>query len=150
VLDGREDRSERLEAGQRGVAQADGSGDARAREAGAAGGALERGERERRLLEERVTCGGELDVAAVAREQIGAERLLELVDLVAQRRLGDIEARGCPAEVELLRDGQEVAQQARLEVDSPRLTIARDTGLGQNRPPWLSSVASASFGDKGG
>jgi len=30
---------------------------------------------------------------------------LELLDLVAQRRLGDVEARGGSAEVELLRDG---------------------------------------------
>jgi hypothetical protein len=44
-------------------------------------------------------------VAAVAYEQVGAERLLELVDLVAQRRLGDVEARGGTAEVELLSDG---------------------------------------------
>jgi len=73
-------------------------------------------------------------VAAVAREQVGAERLLELVDLVAQRRLGDVEARGGAAEVQILRDGEEVAQQARLEVDRARLSLARITGLGQNRP----------------
>jgi hypothetical protein len=53
-------------------------------------------------------------VAAVAHEQVGAERALELVDLVAQRRLGDVEARGGAAEMELLRDGEEVAQQTRL------------------------------------
>jgi hypothetical protein len=57
-------------------------------------------------------------VAAGAHEQVGAERALELLDLVAQRRLGDIDARGGPAEMELLGDGQEVAQQARLEIDS--------------------------------
>jgi len=49
-------------------------------------------------------------VAAGAHEQVCAERLLELVDLVAQRRLGDVEARGCSTEVVLVRDGQEVAQ----------------------------------------
>ena len=43
--------AERLEAGRGGVAEAHGSGDALAGEAGALGGALERGERQRRLLE---------------------------------------------------------------------------------------------------
>jgi len=57
-------------------------------------------------------------MAAGADEQVGAEGALELVDLVAQRRLGDVQARGGPAEMELLGDGQEVAQQARLEIDS--------------------------------
>jgi hypothetical protein len=51
VLDGAEDRAEGLEAGRWGVTEADGAGDARAGEAGAVGGALERGERQRRLLE---------------------------------------------------------------------------------------------------
>jgi hypothetical protein len=84
-------------------------------------------------------------MAAVAHEQVGAEGVLELLDLVAQRRLGDVEARGSSAEVELFRDGQEVAQQARLEVDSPRLTIRRDTGLGQEPPPDLASNANTTF-----
>jgi hypothetical protein len=57
------------------------------------------------LLEERVPGGGELDLAAGAHEQLCAEGALELVDLVAQRWLGDVEARGGTAEVELLRDG---------------------------------------------
>jgi predicted ester cyclase len=87
-------------------------------------------------------------VAAVAREQVGAERLLELVDLVAQRRLGDVQARGGAAEVELLRDGEEVAQQARLEIDRARLSPGRDTGLGQNRLPLLSVPCQRNFGDE--
>jgi hypothetical protein len=117
-FDGSQHRSESLEAGRWGVGEADGPGDTRAGEAGALSGALERGERQGRLLEERPTRGGELDVAAVTHEQVGPKRPLELVDLVAQRRLGDVEARCGSAEVELLRDGQEVAQQARLEVDA--------------------------------
>ena len=84
-------------------------------------------------------------MAAVAREQIGAERLLELVDLVAQRRLGDVEACGGAAEVELLGDGEEVAQQTRLEIDRARLSPARDTGLGQNRLPGLSVCCEHKF-----
>jgi hypothetical protein len=139
VLDGGQDRGERLEAGHRGVPEPDGSSDARPGEARALGRALERSERQRCLLEERPPGGGELDVAAGADEQVGAERALELVDLVAQRRLGDVQARGGPAEMELLRDGQEVAEQARLEIDSPRLTLARNTGLGRRRGPRLAS-----------
>ena len=50
VLDGREDRPEGLEAGRRGEPEAQCSGDARAGKPGALGGALERGERERRLF----------------------------------------------------------------------------------------------------
>jgi hypothetical protein len=52
-----------------------------------------------------VPGGGELDLAAGAHEQLGAEGALELADLVAQRRLGDVEARGGTAEVEFLSDG---------------------------------------------
>jgi hypothetical protein len=77
-------------------------------------------------------------VAAGADEQVGAEGALELVDLVAQRRLGDVQARRRPAEMELLCDGQEVAEQARLEIDSPRLTVARNTGLGRRRRARLA------------
>ena len=70
-------------------------------------------------------------MAAVAFEQVGPERALELVDLVTQRRLGDVQARGGPAEMELVRDGQEVTEEARLEIDSNRLSLAWETGLGQ-------------------
>jgi len=105
VLDGCEERSENLEAGQRRVAEADGSGDALAGETRAFGCALECRQRWRCLLEERLSGGSELDLAARAREQLGAEDALELADLVAQRRLGDVEARGGSAEVELLGDG---------------------------------------------
>src|SRR6476660_2704187 len=40
---------------------------------------------------------------------------------------GDVQARGGPAEMELLRDGHEVAEQARLEIDSRSLTLCRST-----------------------
>jgi hypothetical protein len=49
-------------------------------------------------------------VTNVANEQVGAERALELVDLVAQGWPGDVQARRGAAEMQLLRDGQEVAQ----------------------------------------
>jgi hypothetical protein len=70
-----------------------------------------------------VASGGQLDPSARAQEQRRAERVLELADLVAQRRLRDVQPRGGAAEVEFLGDGQEVAEQARLEVDRPRLSV---------------------------
>ena len=110
VLDRGQDRAQRLGAGHRGVAEPDCSGDAGSGETGALGRALERGERQWRLVAERTPGGGEFDATARPDEQVGAQRALELVDLVAQRRLGDVQARGCPAEMQLLRDRQEVAQ----------------------------------------
>lgn len=59
-------------------------------------------------------------MAAGADEEVCAERALKRVDLFAERWLGDVEARGGAAEVELLSDGQEVAQEARFEIDSPK------------------------------
>jgi hypothetical protein len=138
VLDGGQDRGERLETRRRRVPEPDGSSDARPGEAGALGRAFERGERQRCLLEERPPRCGELDVAAGADEQVGAKRALELLDLVAQRRLRDVKARGRPAEMELLSDGQEIAKQARFEIDSPRLTIVRETGLGHRSEARLA------------
>jgi hypothetical protein len=41
--------------------------------------------------------------------------------------------------LELLRNGQEVAEQARIEIDSRRLTLAPITGLGRLRRPGLAS-----------
>ncbi len=105
VLDGREDRPKSLEARERGVAEADGSGYALARKARALRGPLDRRECERCLLEERLSGGGEFHLPASADEQFGAEHPFQLADLVAQRWLGDVEARGGPAEVKLLGDG---------------------------------------------
>jgi hypothetical protein len=47
--------------------------------------------------------------------------------------------------VKLLCDGQEVAEQARLEVDRARLSLARDTGLGQKPPAGLSVCRQRKF-----
>jgi predicted ester cyclase len=66
--------------------------------------------------------------------------VLELADLVAQRGLGDVEPSGRPAEVELLGDGKEVANQARLEIDSSRLSVVWETGLGREPCPGLTVV----------
>ena len=88
-------------------------------------------------FEEGPASGGERDLPAGAHEQVGAEDALQIADLVAQRGLRDVEARRCPAEVQLLRDSKEIAQEPRLEIHSRKLSPARRTGLG--RPPSPAS-----------
>jgi tripartite-type tricarboxylate transporter receptor subunit TctC len=66
------------------------------------------------FLQERHPCGGELDMLAVAQQQLHAELFLQGLDGEAQWRLRDCEAvRGAP-EVELLGQHGEVAKQVQL------------------------------------
>jgi hypothetical protein len=74
-----------------------------------------RGEGAARALQEGVAGGGQLHAAAGAAQKDGAHHLLELPDLLAQRRLRDVKPPRRPAEVQLLRDGDEVAEVAKLE-----------------------------------
>ena len=67
-----------------------------------------------RAHEERRPGRGQLDLALVAQQQRRADLLLELADLLAQRRLGHVQALRRAAEVQLLGDGDEVAQVAEL------------------------------------
>jgi hypothetical protein len=66
------------------------------------------------------------------------------LDLVAQRRLGDVEARSGTAEVQLLGDGEEVAKQARLEINRGRLSNAWEASLGRQASAAIASVESSS------
>src|SRR5262249_51239608 len=69
------------------------------------------------LVGERLPGGRDLDAPLRALEERDAGFLLELSDLLAERRLRDAEApRGAP-EVQLLRYGEEVAQVAELHQD---------------------------------
>jgi hypothetical protein len=77
-------------------------------------GALRLGQREPRLAEKGASGVGELDAPLVAREEGGAELALEIADLPAERRLGDVQSRGRVTEVQLLGDGDEVAEVAQL------------------------------------
>ena len=52
------------------------------------------------------------------------------------------------AEVELLRDGEEVPKQARLEINSRRLSIAWEAGLGRRSSAAIASVESSRFGQE--
>ena len=67
-----------------------------------------------RLLQENATRLGQLHVPTRAVQQCHIHLLLELADLQAQRRLGDVQALGRPREVEFLGDGDEVAEVARV------------------------------------
>jgi len=100
-------------------------------ETGTLGRPLHRREHESRLIKQRVSGSRERDLTACPHEQRRTEAALQLLDLVAQRRLGDIQPRRGSAEMELLRDGQEVAKQAWLEIDSPRLSIALSPAAGR-------------------
>ena len=75
---------------------------------------LDRVEDLARAHEERRAGRGQLDLALVAQQQLRADLLLERADLLAQRRLGHVQALGRAAEVQLLGDGDEVAQVAEL------------------------------------
>ena len=57
---------------------------------------------------------GEFDPPARSLEQRYPELLFELADLVAERWLGDVQALGGPAEVELLRDRDEVLHESQV------------------------------------
>ena len=62
-------------------------------------------------VDQQVRAGvGEFDVPLAAAKQQGADLLLELLDLPRQRRLGDAQSRSRPAEMQCLRDRNEVAQ----------------------------------------
>ena len=75
---------------------------------------LDRGENVARALQERRPGGGQLDLALVAQQQRRAHLLLEPADLLAQRGLGHVQPFRRAAEVQLFRDGHEVAQMAEL------------------------------------
>ena len=62
-----------------------------------------------RLGQERPAGPGQLDAPAPD-EELHAQLTLQALDLEAERRLGDAQPLGRPAEVQLLGDGHEVAQ----------------------------------------
>src|SRR3954451_9931147 len=75
------------------------------------------------LLEQRPSGDGEHDAARRAVEQPHAELLLELADLLADRGLGDVEAIRRTAEVQLLRDRDEVPQVTEFHARSPSISL---------------------------
>jgi hypothetical protein len=73
-------------------------------------------ERDSGLLEERLAGGGQADGARAAVDELGAELVLEVLDLPTERRLRDVEALRGPTEVALLGQGHERAQVTQLDV----------------------------------
>lgn len=101
-----------VRAGLRGERQPAGEGRGAAGTASGRGGAVQD---RAGLVEEHLTRAGERDAAAVAFEQGDAKASLELLDRPRQRRLGDAEPLGRPAEVQLLGDRDEVPELAGLQ-----------------------------------
>src|SRR6185312_2860820 len=66
------------------------------------------------LLEHRGSGIGQGDLARGPVQQVDAELLLELANLLADRGLGDVEALGGTAEMQLLGDGDEIPQVPKL------------------------------------
>jgi hypothetical protein len=61
------------------------------------------------LIQKDTSCFGQLHTALVARKECDTQILLELTDLTAQRRLGDVQLLRGPAKVEVFGDGKEIA-----------------------------------------
>ncbi len=64
--------------------------------------------------DQKLTLGGEPQTASVALEELAPKGLLEPPDLLAQRRLGDVEGRGRAPEVKLVGERDERAKEARV------------------------------------
>ena len=79
-------------------------------------------QRSSRLLEKDLACICQAYVASIALEQLDAEMPLKVLDLAAQCRLGDEQARRRAPEMELLGDGNEVPQMSQFNVHAFRIT----------------------------
>lgn len=75
--------------------------------------------------------GGEFDLFRAALEQRGADHGFELLDLVRQRRLGDVQTRGRAREAAFRRNGEKVTKMTQfhrvLSVSVRRITVAGAT-----------------------
>ncbi len=69
-----------------------------------------------RIEQKLLPGGGQLHAAIGARQQSRANLLLQQLDLLAKRRLGDIQARGCAAKVQLFGNGNKVAQMTEFDI----------------------------------
>ena len=76
--------------------------------------ALRLGDQATSLGEEEIACRREAYLSARALEEADAELLLERLDLLAQSGLGHVQSLRRSAEVQLLGDGDEVADEAEL------------------------------------
>ena len=87
-------------------------------------GHVELGQHGARVAQEGLARRGQLDAAARALEQRAAELGLERANLLAERRLGDVQPRGGTPEVQLLGDGDEIAKLAEFhDLDPMAVTL---------------------------
>jgi hypothetical protein len=112
-------------------------------------GAVQVGEDRPRVAQERRAGRCRLHAPARAREELGPELVLQQPDLVAQRGLRHVQPLGRPAEVQLLGDGDEVAQVAELHrgaslAGTPRRAAVQPTAGARLRAPDSSAARSAS------
>ena len=75
--------------------------------------AVELGEHRPGVAQERLAGRRQLDPPARAGQQREPELVLQRPDLLAERRLGDVQPRGGAPEVQLLGDGDEITQLAK-------------------------------------
>ena len=106
---------------------------------GAVGRSVDRCEDRACVLEEALARGGERHPAPVAGEQCDAELALERADLLAQRRLRDMQPRRRPMEMQLLGHRDEVTKMPQLHRRHP--TPAR--AMRDNPPRMPDETASA-------
>jgi hypothetical protein len=112
-LDARQ-QPERSERGEGGDADAP----AAARAADVLDAGVELGEQRLDRAQQCLPVGRDLDVARAAREELGAELVLEALDLAADRRLRDVQLLRRDAEIERPRDRLEGAQVGQREAAS--------------------------------
>ena len=92
--------------------------------AGGGDGHVELGEHGAGVAQEGLARRGQLHPAARALQQRAAELGLERVDLLAERRLGDVQSRRGAPEVQLLGDGDEIAKLAEFhDLDPMAVTV---------------------------
>ncbi|SVK52768.1 Argininosuccinate lyase [Acinetobacter baumannii] len=68
------------------------------------------------FFEEHLPGLRQADVAVVARQQPRADHLLQRLDLLAERRLGDTQPLGGAAKMQLFRHGDKVTQVSQLDI----------------------------------
>ena len=93
------------------------------------------------LTQQRDTGLGELDATAGANQQRDADLRLQTADLLAERGLGDMQSLGRTAEVQLLRDRNEIFELTQIEaIHRQKLPVVA-------RRSWTSGAAPATLND---
>src|SRR5262249_17877237 len=91
---------------------------------------------------------GELDPAAKTAEQLDPEPPLHVLDALGQRWLADLEPLGCPAEMQLLRHGNEVVQLAQTDPVGVHCSLCALVGVLEGYPLFAAVGIPAGAIDK--